>query len=57
MFSSNVAGFEGPALFRHACAMGLKGDRLEAARHAVSVGPVDQLAEDQVPRYRRPGVE
>jgi bifunctional non-homologous end joining protein LigD len=25
MFSSNVAGFEGLALFRHACAMGLKG--------------------------------
>jgi hypothetical protein len=36
---------------------GARGDRLEAARHAVSVGPVDQLAEDQVPRYRRSGVE
>jgi len=38
-----------PAMFRHACAMGLEGDRLEAARPALPVGPMPGLDQGQKP--------
>ncbi|MGZ3293813.1 MAG: hypothetical protein ACXU9D_11140 [Xanthobacteraceae bacterium] len=39
----------GDTVFRHACAMGLEGHRLEARRLALSVGTIAALAQEQEP--------
>jgi ATP dependent DNA ligase domain len=40
---------DGESVFRHACKMGLRGYRVEAARLALPLGPVEGLAEIQEP--------
>ena len=40
---------EGEVVFRHACKMGLEGDRVQTARLALQVGPLAGLAQVQEP--------
>ena len=48
-FSEHMAGADGEAMFRHACAHGARGHRLEARHEPLQVGLVPDLGEGQEP--------
>jgi hypothetical protein len=58
IYSEHLAGDDGDAMFRHACAMGLEGNRLEAGGEPVSVRHVRpqerSTAKVRAQTYRRP---
>jgi bifunctional non-homologous end joining protein LigD len=53
MFSSHVAGFEDPVLFRHACAMGLEGIVSKRLDTPYRTGRCTSRRKIKCPGYRR----
>ena len=53
-FSSSVEGADGPALFRHACAMGLEGIVSKRIDTPYRSGPYPAWRKIRCPGYARP---
>ena len=54
IFSEHMDAADGERMFRHACALGLEGHRVEAPRQALQLGTLPPLEEGQKSELRPP---